>query len=85
VQEFVSRKSQEKKLGKRLHAIWFVPFGICNRAFSAIHKDFFFRYCVSMANDRPSLDLKHFDDVCPDRNSMSKHNFLNWRSNEGFF
>jgi hypothetical protein len=27
VQEFVRRKSQEKKLNDRLHAIWFVPSG----------------------------------------------------------
>jgi hypothetical protein len=32
VQEFVRRKSQETKLGMRLHAIWCVPFGICNCA-----------------------------------------------------
>ena len=24
-----------------------------------------------MDNDRPSLDLKHFDDICPDKNGMS--------------
>jgi hypothetical protein len=28
VQEFVSRKSRERQLKDRLHAIWFVPFGI---------------------------------------------------------
>jgi len=27
VQNFVRRRSQERKLEKRLHAIWFVPFG----------------------------------------------------------
>ena len=27
VQDFVRRRSQEMKLVKRLHAIWFVPFG----------------------------------------------------------
>jgi hypothetical protein len=38
VQEFVRRKSQEKKLEKRLHMIWFVPFasGICNCVFTRI-------------------------------------------------
>jgi hypothetical protein len=36
VQEFVRRKSQEKKLEKRLHTIWFVPFGTCNCAFTRI-------------------------------------------------
>jgi hypothetical protein len=32
VQDFVRRKSREKRLKHRLHAIWFVPFRIytCN-------------------------------------------------------
>ena len=30
VQDFVRRRSQERKLVKRLHAIWFVRFGACN-------------------------------------------------------
>jgi hypothetical protein len=30
VQEFVCRRSQERRLNDRLHAIWFVPFVICN-------------------------------------------------------
>ena len=30
-----------------------------------------------MDNDRPSLDLKHFDKICMDKNGMSKHNFMN--------
>jgi hypothetical protein len=25
-----------------------------------------------MDNNRPSLDMKHFDDICPDKNGMSK-------------
>jgi hypothetical protein len=36
-----------------------------------------------MDKDRPSLDLKYFDDICPDKNGMSKCNFvqpgLTWR------
>ena len=24
-----------------------------------------------MDNDRPSLDLRHFDAICPDKNGMS--------------
>jgi len=47
VQEFVRRKSREKRLKNRLHAIW---------------------YCIPMDNDRPSLDLKYFEDICPDKN-----------------
>ena len=31
-----------------------------------------------MDNARPSLDLKHFDDVCPDKNGTSKHNIMSW-------
>jgi hypothetical protein len=30
VQEFVRRKSQERRLNDRLHAIWFACLGICN-------------------------------------------------------
>jgi hypothetical protein len=35
-----------------------------------------------MDNDRPELDLKHFDKVFPDEgtNGMSKHNFMKWGS-----
>jgi hypothetical protein len=35
-----------------------------------------------MDNDRPALDLKHFDKIFPDEgtNGMSKHNFMNWGS-----
>jgi GTP-binding protein EngB required for normal cell division len=33
-----------------------------------------------MDNDRPSLDLKHFTYICPDKNGESKLNcsFMNW-------
>ena len=34
VQEFVRRKSQERRLNDRLHAIWFASFGICNCKFT---------------------------------------------------
>ena len=30
-----------------------------------------FRYCSPMDNDRPELDLKHFDQICPDKNGVS--------------
>jgi len=26
-----------------------------------------------MDNDRPSLDIKYFEDICPDKNGMSKY------------
>ena len=31
-----------------------------------------FRYCIPMDNRRPSLDLKHFNDVCSDQNGRSQ-------------
>jgi hypothetical protein len=34
VQDFVRRRSREKKLGDRLHAIWFVIFGIYSCRFT---------------------------------------------------
>jgi hypothetical protein len=30
VQDFVRRKSRERRFEDRLHAIWFASFGICN-------------------------------------------------------
>jgi hypothetical protein len=36
-----------------------------------------FRYCIPMDNNRPSLDLKYFDDICPDKNGMSKYDIIN--------
>jgi hypothetical protein len=36
VQDFVRRRSQEMKLVKRLHAIWFVPFSACTCNFTRI-------------------------------------------------
>src|SRR5579863_8076537 len=69
VQEFVKRKSQEKRLRDRLHAIWFVLSRIYSFKFTSSH--LLFRYCIPMDNDRPSLDLKHFEAICPDKNGMS--------------
>lgn len=74
VQEFVRRKSQKKRLDDRLHAIWFVPSAIYACKFTRL---LLFRFCIPMDKDRPSLDLKHFDDVCPDKNGMSKGSFTN--------
>jgi hypothetical protein len=74
VQVFVRRRSRERRLEDRLHAIWFVPLGTYRCKFMKL----LFRYCIPMDNDRPSLDLRHFDEICPDKNGMSKHNFMNW-------
>jgi hypothetical protein len=74
VQEFVLHKSRERQLKDRLHAIWFVPFGIYPSKFPTL----FVRYCIPMDNVRPELDLKYFDDICPDKNGRSNYNFMNW-------
>jgi hypothetical protein len=42
------------------------------------------RYCIPMDNDRPSLDLKHFHDICPDKNGTSKYKLMNLRLTWGF-
>ena len=71
VQEFVHRKSRERRLKDRLHAIWFVISSIYSFELTRLLS----RYCIPMDNDRPGLDLKHFEDICPDKNgtSMSKY------------
>ena len=74
VRDFIRRKSQERRLEDRLHAIWFVPLGICNYKFTKL----LVRYCIPMDNARPELDLKYFDDICPDKNGTSNYNFKNW-------
>jgi hypothetical protein len=73
VQEFVRRKSREGQLKDRLHAIWFVPLDTYNRKFTKLP----IRYCIPMDNVRPELDLKYFDDICPDKNGTSDYNFMN--------
>ncbi|KAH8983563.1 hypothetical protein EDB86DRAFT_3050225 [Lactarius hatsudake] len=47
LQEFIRRKCAERRLGDKLHAIWF---------------------CIPMDNQRPGLDLRFFNDICPDKN-----------------
>ena len=75
VQDFVRRKSREGRLNDALHAIWSAPFDrLCK---FQIDKGPLFRYCVPMESARPSLDLKYFEDICPDKNGTSKHNFMN--------
>ena len=67
VQEFVSRRSRARKLNDRLHAIWLVSLGTYGRTFTKL----LLRYCVPMDNNRPSLDLKYFNDICPDKHGAS--------------
>jgi hypothetical protein len=38
-----------------------------------------------MDNDRPSLDLRHFYDVCPDGSSTSGLNLMDLGFTEGLF
>ena len=33
---------------------------------------------MPMDNDRPSLDLRYFHQICPDKNGMSNFNYMNW-------
>ena len=73
VQEFVRRKSREKRLKDRLHAIWFVSF---RDLLLRLH-NIVFRFCIPMDNVRSLLDLKHFYQICPDENGMSKFNYMN--------
>jgi hypothetical protein len=42
------------------------------------HKVLLCRYCIPMDNDRPSLDLKYFENICPDKNGTSKGRVMNW-------
>ncbi len=74
MQEFIRQKSREKGLKDRLHAIWFVSFRHLQLRFRKI----IVRFCIPMDNDRPSLDMKDFDDICPDKNGTSKCNYMNW-------
>jgi hypothetical protein len=71
VQEFVRRKLREPQLRDRLHAIWSVPFGIYPSKFTTL----LIRYCIPMDNVRPELDLRYFDDICPDKNGTSNYKF----------
>jgi hypothetical protein len=84
VREFVLRKSQEKRLKNRLHAIWFalLLLSIYIRKFTRL----LFRYCIPLANsDRPKLDLKHFENICPDENGMPKYDLRKLALTLGIF
>ena len=71
IREFVRRKSREKRLKNRLHAIWFAFLSLSVYSYEPLR--LLFRYCIPMDNDRPSLDLKYLEDICPDKNGMSKY------------
>jgi hypothetical protein len=73
LKEFIRRKCGEKKLRDKLHAIWFVLLFSCLLATTNGHG---FRYCVPMDGHRPGLDLKFYDNICPDRNGVSLGTFM---------
>jgi hypothetical protein len=74
VQDFVHRKSRGKQLKDRLHVIWFllIPLRIYDFELTGL----LLRYCIPMDNDRPELELKHFEHVCPDKNGMLKRTVM---------
>jgi hypothetical protein len=84
VQEFVRRRSLERNLNQRLHAIWFARL-LLSVSVIANQQRFLFRYCVPMDNARPSLDLKYVDDICPDKNGTSRHNCMGYGSTRRVF
>ncbi|KAF8266460.1 hypothetical protein EI94DRAFT_1701713 [Lactarius quietus] len=63
VQSFIEKKAGQRRLEDRLHAIWFAKYSRLRLPIVI-----FERYCVPMDNQRPELDLKFFDDICPDKN-----------------
>jgi hypothetical protein len=67
VQEFIRKRSRERRLRDRLHAIWFVlsMFTISNADGGPI-----LRYCIPMDNQRPELDIRYLRDICPDQNGV---------------
>ena len=50
----------------------YMQYGLDTRVFTIATTDaHILRYCIPMDNQRPELDLKHFKDICPDRNGAS--------------
>jgi hypothetical protein len=67
LKEFIRRKCREKHLTDKLHAIWF---GLLSSVI-ATTDGHGFRYCVPLDGHRPGLDLKFYENICPDRNGAS--------------
>jgi hypothetical protein len=54
-----------------------MQYGLDSRVFTIPTTDGdILRYCIPMDNQRPGLDLKHFKDICPDKNGASVSTFL---------
>jgi hypothetical protein len=46
-------------------------YGLESRVFTIKETDgHILRYCVPMDNQRPQLDLKFYEDICPDKNGV---------------
>jgi hypothetical protein len=72
LKDFIRRKCGEKSLRNKLHAIWFGPSIFTNTTAD----NHVLRYCVSMDNRRPGLDLKFYDNICSDPNGASFRTFI---------
>jgi len=57
VQDFVLRKSWEKKLKERLHVTWFVSLCVCSCKSTRV----LFRYCIPIDSHQPSVDSQYFE------------------------
>ena len=69
VQEFIRERSGKRHLRERIHAIWYVLPSV-HESRMLLLMVICYRYCVPMDNQRPELDLKHFNNICPDQNGM---------------
>jgi hypothetical protein len=84
IREFVLRKSREKRLKNRLHAIWFAFLSLS--IYVCKFTKLIFRFCIPMAkSDQPKLDLKHFENICPDENGMSNYDLMKFALTLGIF
>ena len=62
----------DKGLRKGFWKIDYMPYGLLSQVFTiATADDHVKRYCVPMDNQRPELDLRFFNNICPDKNGTS--------------
>ena len=75
---FIRRRSEEKLLRGKLHAIWFVPHCAAPvfKFLITTSDGFGVRYCIPMDGHRPGLDLKFHKDICPDQNGALLQTFI---------
>jgi hypothetical protein len=65
LRDFIRRKCGEKKLRDKLHAIWF---GLSVFTITMTTDGYGLRYCVPMDDHRPGLNIRFFENICPDQN-----------------